>query len=77
MVNQLYRPKTDVISVVDDADWLNTRSIEYIDDVIAQTDKELDDALWYGDDTRAAHLKKELESLYLSKELGEEYITSW
>lgn len=76
-LKQLYRPTNDVISAVDEADWLNTRSVEYIDDVIQETEKKLDDALWDNDLDTASFLRQELKGLLIAKEVGEEYITSW
>lgn len=76
-MSQLYRPTNDVISAVDDADWLDTRKVEYIDDVIQETEKKLDDALWDNDLDAVSFLQQELKGLLIAKEVGEEYITNW
>ena len=53
----------------------NVRGWQYIEDVIAATEKAIDAAYWDGDDPTP--LERELEGLRVAQRIGEKYVTSW
>lgn len=77
-MTQLYTPDTDVIDAVEGASWMGTsEEWQYIEDVENDTERAYDDALWEGDMDLAQRLKRQLDMLRVSKELGEQYVTSF
>ncbi len=78
-MSQLYTPDTDVINAVDGAEWLGdtTPEWQYIEDVINQTERELDDALWDNDFDLAQRIQIRLNNLKASRSVGEEYVTNF
>ena len=52
-----------------------SRDWQYIEDVIAATEKAIDAAYWDGDDPTP--LERELEGLRVAQRIGEKYVTSW
>lgn len=48
---------------------------QYIEDVIAATEKAIDGAYWDGLDPTP--LERELESLRVAQSVGEQYVTEW
>ena len=73
-LKQLYRHERDVIDAVDGADWMQVYAIE---DVVADTERRYDEALWDGDDALAITLRQELDSLSVAVSVGEKYVTNW
>lgn len=78
-MSQLYTPDTDVINAVDGAEWLGdtTPEWQYVEDVINQTERELDDALWDNDFDLAQRIQIRLNNLKASRSVGEEYVTNF
>ncbi len=53
----------------------NVGGWQYIEDVIAATEKAIDVAYWEGDDP--TYLKRKLEGLRIAQRIGEKYVTDW